>query len=148
MKLLLTSAGVRNPSIRSALDDLLQRSVADCTALCIPTALYGHPAVGPGTNARNFITGETDHMTGLGWKSVGVLELTDLPLPDPVRLTPQPGRRVDATKRTPQALFPGSQVAIALEGMKHRIQRPGTERITVTRKLLNHPLPIESPSAA
>lgn len=79
MKLLLTSAGVRNPTIRSALDDLLPKPVADCTALAIPTALYGHPWVGPGVNAWNFITGTTDHMTGLGWKSVGVLELTALP---------------------------------------------------------------------
>lgn len=79
MKLLLTSAGVRNAAIRAALEDLLPRPVADCTALAIPTALYGHPWVGPGRNAWNFITGTTDHMTGLGWKSVGVLELTALP---------------------------------------------------------------------
>ncbi|MFC7876615.1 Type 1 glutamine amidotransferase-like domain-containing protein [Isoptericola sp. NPDC057391] len=79
MKLLLTSAGVRNTSIRSALEALLPRPVEDCTALAIPTALYGHPWVGPGRNAWNFITGTTDHMTGLGWKSVGVLELTALP---------------------------------------------------------------------
>jgi len=79
MKLLLTSAGVRNPSIQTALVGLLGRPIADCTALCIPTALYGHPWVGPGLNAWNFITGRSDHMTGLGWKSVGVLELTALP---------------------------------------------------------------------
>lgn len=79
MKLLLTSAGVRNATIRAALDDLLPRPVADCTALAIPTALYGHPWVGPGVNAWNFITGATDHLTNLGWKSVGVLELTALP---------------------------------------------------------------------
>ena len=79
MKMLLTSAGVRNPSIEAALLDLLGRPVADCTALCVPTALYGHPWVGPGVNAWGFITGRSDHMTGLGWKSVGVLELTALP---------------------------------------------------------------------
>ncbi len=83
MKLLLTSAGVRNPSIQTALVGLLGRPIADCSALCIPTALYGHPAVGPGLNAWRFVTGESDHMTGLGWKSVGVLELTALPsIPD------------------------------------------------------------------
>ncbi|AEG45458.1 Type 1 glutamine amidotransferase-like domain-containing protein [Isoptericola variabilis] len=79
MKLLLTSGGVRNSTIHAALVDLLGRPVADCTALCIPTALYGHPWVGPGVNAWNFITGRSDDMTGLGWKSVGVLELTALP---------------------------------------------------------------------
>jgi len=66
MKLLLTSAGVRNPTIRSALDDLLPKPVAECTALAIPTALYGHPWVGPGVNAWNFITGTTDHMPASG----------------------------------------------------------------------------------
>jgi dipeptidase E len=79
MKLLLTSAGVTNPSIQTALIGLLGRPITDCTALCIPTALYGHPAVGPGLNAWRFITGQSDHMAGLGWKSVGVLELTALP---------------------------------------------------------------------
>ena len=79
MKLLLTSAGVTNTGIHDALLGLLGRPVAECTALCIPTALYGHPWVGPGLNAWNFITGRSDHMTGLGWKSVGVLELTALP---------------------------------------------------------------------
>ncbi|GAA1729182.1 peptidase E [Isoptericola hypogeus] len=79
MRLLLTSAGVTNTSIHDALLGVLGRPVADCDALCIPTALYGHPAVGPGANAWNFITGRTDHMTGLGWRSVGVLELTALP---------------------------------------------------------------------
>jgi dipeptidase E len=79
MKLLLTSAGVRNPSIEAALVGLLGRPIAECTALCIPTALYGHPWVGPGQNAYDFISGRSDDMTNLGWKSVGVLELTALP---------------------------------------------------------------------
>lgn len=79
MKLLLTSGGVTNPSIKAALVGLLARPIADCTALCIPTALYGHPWVGPGRNAFEFISGASDHMTGLGWKSMGVLELTALP---------------------------------------------------------------------
>ncbi|MFI6263124.1 peptidase E, partial [Micromonospora sp. NPDC051006] len=47
MKLLLTSAGVTNPSIRDALVDLLGKPIADSSALCIPTALYGHPMCGP-----------------------------------------------------------------------------------------------------
>ncbi|MCK9793054.1 Type 1 glutamine amidotransferase-like domain-containing protein [Isoptericola sp. 4D.3] len=89
MRLLLTSAGVRNDSIRDALVGLLGRPVSACDALCIPTALYGHPAVGPGTNARDFITGRSDHMTGLGWRSVGVLELTALPSIDAERWVPK-----------------------------------------------------------
>ena len=51
MKLLLTSAGVKNASIRNALVDLLGRPIAECSALCIPTAAYGHPMVGSGPRA-------------------------------------------------------------------------------------------------
>ncbi|MFD7310420.1 Type 1 glutamine amidotransferase-like domain-containing protein [Promicromonospora sp. NPDC059942] len=83
MKLLLTSAGVKNASIHDALLGLLGRPVAECDALCIPTAMYGHPEVGPGVRAWNFIAGRSaEPMTELGWKSVGVLELTALPTID------------------------------------------------------------------
>ena len=79
MKLLLTSAGVRNASIRDALLELLCKPIADCNALCIPTALYGHP-MGTPAGAWRFINGRSGcPMCELGWKSVGVLELTALP---------------------------------------------------------------------
>ena len=45
MKLLLTSAGIKNASIRDALLDLLGKPIAECDALCIPTATYGHPLI-------------------------------------------------------------------------------------------------------
>src|SRR5215207_11240946 len=80
MKLLLTSAGVTNPTIRSALEDLLGKPISASSALCIPTAQYGHPWVGPGIKAWEFISGRSENpMVDLGWKSVGVLELTALP---------------------------------------------------------------------
>ena len=41
MKLLLTSAGIKNPSIHDALVDLLGKPIAESNALCIPTAAYG-----------------------------------------------------------------------------------------------------------
>ena len=56
MKLLLTSAGIRNPSIHTALVDFLGKPIAESTALCIPTASYGHPMAGP-PRAWNFISG-------------------------------------------------------------------------------------------
>ena len=43
MKLLLTSAGIKNASIHNALLDLLGKPIAEASALCIPTASYGHP---------------------------------------------------------------------------------------------------------
>ena len=80
MKLLLTSGGVTNTSIREALVDLLGKPVADSTALCIPTAQWGHPVCGP-VSVRGFVSGAPPWggMTSMPWKSLGVLELTALP---------------------------------------------------------------------
>ena len=80
MKLLLTSAGIKNASIHDALVDLLGKPIAECSALCIPTATYGHPRAGFAA-AWRFIAGQEPGppMCGLGWQSLGVLELTALP---------------------------------------------------------------------
>jgi dipeptidase E len=79
MKLLLTSGGIKNTSINTALVHLLGKPIADSSALCIPTAEYGHPMCTP-ASAWRFIAGQTPApMCDLGWKSVGVLELTALP---------------------------------------------------------------------
>ena len=79
MKLLLTSGGVTNQSIHSALLQLLGKPVADSTALCIPTAQWGHPMCGP-ASVRGFVSGlpPWGGLTSMGWKSLGVLELTAL----------------------------------------------------------------------
>jgi dipeptidase E len=78
MKLVLTSAGIKNPSIQNAVVELLGKPIADSSALCIPTAAYGHPTSGP-AGAWRFISGRSPlPMTDLGWKSLGVLELTAL----------------------------------------------------------------------
>ena len=79
MKCLLTSAGIKNTSIRDALVDLLGKPIAESSALCIPTAAYGHPMGGSGA-AWRLITGRASTpLCELGWKSMGVLELTALP---------------------------------------------------------------------
>jgi dipeptidase E len=79
VKLLLTSAGVNNASIRDALVDLLGKPIAESTALCIPTAGYSPPWATP-VGPWRFITGNSGQpMAALGWKSLGVLELTALP---------------------------------------------------------------------
>jgi dipeptidase E len=89
LRLLLTSSGVTNASIHDALVELLGKPVTDASALCIPTAQYGHPMVGPGAGPWRFISGNSDHpMVDLGWKSVGVLELTALPSIDEERWVP------------------------------------------------------------
>ncbi|WP_374008321.1 Type 1 glutamine amidotransferase-like domain-containing protein [Leifsonia sp. LS-T14] len=81
MKLLLTSGGVTNDSIREALVGMLGKPIAESTALFIPTAQWGQPACSPETVWKS-IAGDWDGdpgLVGLGWKSVGVLELTALP---------------------------------------------------------------------
>jgi len=87
MKLLLTSAGIKNASIHDALVDLLGKPIAESGALCIPTAthVFGQPEL-----AWRFISGREPRcpMCELGWKSVGVLELTALPSIDPERWLP------------------------------------------------------------
>lgn len=79
MKLLLTSGGITNLSIHNALVSMLGKPIAESSALCIPTAQWGHPWCGP-ASVRRFIMDQTPAtMCGLGWQSVGVLELTALP---------------------------------------------------------------------
>lgn len=78
MKFLLTSAGIKNKSIHDTLVDMLGKPIAEASALCIPTAVYAIP--GGAGHAWRFFSGQaTTPMCELGWKSLGVLELTALP---------------------------------------------------------------------
>src|SRR5437763_8406998 len=78
MKLLLTSSGISNASIENALVDLLGKPIGESSALCIPDAVQPFP--GGSSHVYQFISGTTfSPMCGLGWKSLGVLELTALP---------------------------------------------------------------------
>jgi dipeptidase E len=87
MRALLTSAGITNGSIHDALVDLLGKPIAESNALVIPTALYPFPG-GPGM-AWQAISGQgPSRMCGLGWKSLGVLELTALPSIDEAAWVP------------------------------------------------------------
>ena len=78
MKFLLTSAGIKNTSIRNTLVDLLGKPIAESNALCIPTAIYPFPG-GPSMAYKLLSGSTTSPLCGLGWKSLGVLELTALP---------------------------------------------------------------------
>lgn len=78
MKYLLTSSGVTNPSIECALVDLLGKPISESTALFVPTGI--HPFPGGAGSAWDSIAGAASgRAAGLGWKSIGVLELTALP---------------------------------------------------------------------
>jgi len=78
MRLLLTSAGISNTRIRAALVELLGKPIAESSALFIPTAIY---AISGGSDiAYRVIRGSLgDPFCEMGWKSLGVLELTALP---------------------------------------------------------------------
>jgi dipeptidase E len=79
MRLLLTSSGINNTSIHDALVDLLGKPIAESSALCIPTAAYACPGVGAGMAWRLISGSAKSPLCELGWKSLGVLELTALP---------------------------------------------------------------------
>jgi dipeptidase E len=87
MRFLLTSAGIKNASIHDALVDLLGKPIPESNALCIPTATH---ALGGPELAWKFISGQEPRtpMCELGWKSLGVLELTALPSIDEEQWVP------------------------------------------------------------
>ncbi|SBS72113.1 Type 1 glutamine amidotransferase-like domain-containing protein [uncultured Microbacterium sp.] len=81
MKLLLTSGGVTNDAIRDALLDMLGKPIEESGALFIPTAQWGQPQCSPESVWMSTAGRWPDQvgLVDLGWKSVGVLELTALP---------------------------------------------------------------------
>jgi len=78
VKFLLTSSGISNPSIHDTLVDMLGRPIADSNALFVPTGM--HPFPGGGISVLDAMRGAAKSpLCGLGWKSLGLLELTALP---------------------------------------------------------------------
>jgi len=78
MKYLLTSSGIKNHTIQQELVDLLGKPIEDSSVLCVPTGIY--PFHGGSQIAYRFLTGRSaSPALELGWRSLGVLELTALP---------------------------------------------------------------------
>jgi dipeptidase E len=78
MKLLLTSAGIINGSIHRRLVEMLGKPIAEATALFVPTAIYPFP--GGARKAWEALSGKAySPLCNLGWKSLGILELSVLP---------------------------------------------------------------------
>lgn len=71
MKLLLTSGGITNDSIRKVLEEMMGKPIAEATALFVPTA---EQALGP-----FFVGGSAQNLLQKEWKAFGTLELTALP---------------------------------------------------------------------
>jgi dipeptidase E len=77
VKLLLTSSGIANSSIKAELERLLGKPISQSSALIVPTGIY--PFSVGGVNAYQLITGQRKTaFVDAGWKSVGILELTAL----------------------------------------------------------------------
>ena len=75
---LLISSGISNDSIHKAQVDLLGKPIAESSALVIPTAWYAYP--GGLAGVYQLIHGVAKSpLCEVGWKSLGVLELTALP---------------------------------------------------------------------
>jgi dipeptidase E len=78
MKLLLTSAGIINGSIHRRLVEMLGKPIAEASALFVPTAIYPFP--GGCRKAWEALSGKAySPLCNLGWKSLGILELSVLP---------------------------------------------------------------------
>ncbi|MGA7158651.1 MAG: Type 1 glutamine amidotransferase-like domain-containing protein [Acidobacteriaceae bacterium] len=76
--MLLTSSGIKNASILGALEGMLGKPVGEATALVVPTGIYPF-SVGAEMAGRLIRGTAPTPLCELGWKSVGVLELTALP---------------------------------------------------------------------
>jgi dipeptidase E len=77
IKLLLTSSGISNKSMRDALEQLLGKPISESEALFVPTGVY------PFLNGPNYawwpIAGKMKGaLVDMGWKSMGLFELTAL----------------------------------------------------------------------
>jgi dipeptidase E len=87
MRALLTSSGIKNDSIRDALIDLLGKPIDEANALFVPTAIYPFP--GAPYMAWRAMSGQSaSPLCTLGWKSLGILELSALPSIDEAAWVP------------------------------------------------------------
>ena len=73
MKLLLTSAGLRNQTLRQALQDLLGKPFASANVVYVPTASVAAPG------DHGWFVADLNQLYGLGWRELDILELNGLP---------------------------------------------------------------------
>lgn len=73
MRLLLASLGITNPSIETALREMLDAPVPESSVLYVPTAMAATP------NGTGYAWQMMADAAKLGWGEFGMLELTSLP---------------------------------------------------------------------
>ncbi|HTX84225.1 MAG TPA: Type 1 glutamine amidotransferase-like domain-containing protein [Streptosporangiaceae bacterium] len=71
--MLLTSFGIRNKILSSALADLIGKSFADASLAVIPTASVAAPG------DHGWFVEELSRLHGLGWRELDIVELNGLP---------------------------------------------------------------------
>jgi dipeptidase E len=77
VKVLLTSGGIKNPTIKQALVDLLGKPIQACQALLITTASFGFDQ--GFERAYEFIHNDAETPMGsLGWKACGLVDIAAL----------------------------------------------------------------------
>jgi dipeptidase E len=73
VRFLLTSAGLRNQTLRRALHDLLGKSFASASIAYVPTASHAEPG------DHGWLVADLNRLHGLGWREFDILELNGLP---------------------------------------------------------------------
>jgi dipeptidase E len=73
VKLLLTSAGLRNETLRQALQDLLGKPFASANVVYVPTASLAEPG------DHGWFVADLNRLHALGWREFDMLELNGLP---------------------------------------------------------------------
>ena len=73
MRLLLTSSGLRNETLRQALRDLLGMPFEEANVVYIPTASLAEPG------DHSWLVADLNRLYDLGWRQFDVLELNGLP---------------------------------------------------------------------
>jgi dipeptidase E len=73
VKLLLTSAGLHNQTLRHELDDLLGKPFASANVVYVPTASVAEPG------DHSWFVADLNRLYGLGWREFDILELNGLP---------------------------------------------------------------------
>lgn len=73
MRLLLTSSGLRNETLRQALRDLLGMPFEEANVVYIPTASVAEPG------DHSWLVADLNRLYDLGWRQFDVLELNGLP---------------------------------------------------------------------
>jgi dipeptidase E len=75
LRMLLTSAGIRNNTLKSALADLIGKRFAATRVAFIPTASVAVPG------DHGWVIEDLSRLHGLGWREFNILELNGLPRP-------------------------------------------------------------------